>query len=83
MGPRLRGDDAKAVKSSDGWYYTFGAIGILKLPMSLRGQERGCPGPFGEDRIAIPKLPWRTFHRNETGTPGVAPNRPLCCGRRI
>jgi hypothetical protein len=20
MGPRLRGDDAKAVKSSDGWY---------------------------------------------------------------
>jgi hypothetical protein len=64
MGPRLRGDDAKAVKSSDGWYYfitlsslverRFAALTPaceLKLELASNGQVGWSRNGHGIDYI--------------------------------
>jgi hypothetical protein len=43
----------------------------LKLEL---GQGRDGFGPFGEDRIKIPKPPWRAPDREETATSGSDPS---------
>src|SRR5271166_6937783 len=40
---------------------------------SARGQGRDCVGLFGEDRIRIPKPPWRALDREKTGMTAFDP----------
>jgi len=46
---------------------------LLLRHMSGMGHVRDCVGPFEEDRIGIPKPPWRALDRNETGTTAIDP----------
>ena len=45
----------------------------LKPQMAEMGQGRDCFGLFGEDRIRIPKPPWRAWDREKTGTAACDP----------
>ena len=38
-------------------------------------QGRDCVGVFGEDRIRIPKPPWRAWDHDKTGITGIDPRR--------
>ena len=52
-------------------------------PRPALGQGRDCVGLFGEDRIRIPKPPWRALDREKTGMTAFDPFRPYTQNRPL